>query len=136
MNYNRDVYVAAEKIAEDSGGFFIPELGVVSVGERWSDRQNAMSPAAKVEMERRLAYYTEVMEPTYNPPKPGFIESITSLFFGTDELPRRAASTQTNNESTTADASEIQRRIEFFNKMRSRTVPFSSETQQGIGAEQ
>jgi len=132
LNYSRDVYAAAEKIPEDSGGVFIPELGVVHGRKRFSDRYNAMSPAAKAEMERRLAYYTDVIEPTFDPPKPGIIESVASLFSGANESPQRADGVSTTEEQNTTDTAEIRPRMEFFRQMRdeSRDAGFSSGTQE------
>jgi hypothetical protein len=56
-NYDRDVYQAAEQTADDAGGIFIPGLGMVHGGKRLTDRYGRMSPTAKAEMDRRLAYY-------------------------------------------------------------------------------
>tara|TARA_R110002072_G_scaffold303100_1_gene493604 strand:+ start:18190 stop:18561 length:372 start_codon:yes stop_codon:yes gene_type:complete len=95
-NYNRDVYTAAEAIADDSGGIFVPELGTVRGGKRLVDRYRTMSPAAKAEMQRRFAYYTTVMEPTFDPPSRGIVNS-------------------------TIDSTEIQERIELFRQMARRS---------------
>ena len=79
-NYERDVYAAAEKVADDAGGIFIPELGIIYGGKKLSNRMGSMTPQARAEMQRRLEYYDDVVAPTFDPPRPGFLESLKSLF--------------------------------------------------------
>ena len=81
-NYERDVYAAAEKVAVDAGGIFIPELGIVHGGKELSNRMGSMTPQARAEMQRRLEYYDDVVAPTFDPPRPGFLERLRSLFGG------------------------------------------------------
>lgn len=85
INYNRDVYVAAETIAWNSGGTFVPELGMILGGGDFGTRFNSMSPIARKEMDRRLEYFASEMEATFDPPKPGVIESVVSLFSDSEE---------------------------------------------------
>lgn len=126
LNYKRDVYNAAEKIAEDSGGIFIPELGMIRGRANFSARYRSLSPASKEELSRRLTYYKEAVEPTFDPPKPGVIESVkgvfSATFFGDDASPQDADSGPADDE-TPVDSAEIQRRIEFFRQLRDGTKP-------------
>ncbi|TWU59956.1 hypothetical protein Poly51_02290 [Rubripirellula tenax] len=117
LNYKRDVYFAAEEIAEDSGGFFVPELGTIQGRKKFVDRYRAMSPEAKAEMERRMEYYAEVIEPDFNPPQPNIIESFSSLFSSGESVTNPSDVTLSVNGPPAQDASEIRRRIEgFLNK--------------------
>lgn len=84
-NYERDVYIAAEQVADYSGGIYIPELGMVHGGRELAKRMKAMSPEAKAEMARRLAYYEEVVEPDFDPPRPSIMDSLLSLFGVSDD---------------------------------------------------
>lgn len=120
-NYERDVYVAAEQLADNSGGIYIPELGMLHGGRELEKRIKAMSPEANAEMARRLAYYEEVMEPDFDPPRPSLWNSITSFFGISDdeeavddyEEVGRLGPSYGDSHSTIED------RIETFRKMRS-----------------
>ena len=118
LNYKRDVYFAAEKIAEDSGGFFVPELGTIQGRKKFVDRYRAMTPEAKAEMERRMMYYTDVVEPDFDPPQRSILESLANLFSG-DRHIVLPDSKVPDASSDAPDAGQIQRRIERFRQMRS-----------------
>ena len=59
INYDRDVRSAIDKEALDSGGVFIPEMGIIHGNGITVTKLKAMSPEAKAEMDRRLKYYAE-----------------------------------------------------------------------------
>jgi hypothetical protein len=77
--YERDVYAAAEQMAAESGGVFIPDLGLFHGGQDLKNRMQSMSPQAVAELQRRLDYDTSVMSPAVGPPRPGFWASVKSL---------------------------------------------------------
>ncbi|TWT98272.1 hypothetical protein Pla52n_47820 [Stieleria varia] len=132
VNYNRDVYVAAEEIAQSSGGTYIPELGVIHGRGQFSARYNAMSPAARKEMDRRMEFFAESIEPTFSPPKPSLLQSLQSLFTFTDDSPESGDSAAENGEEV--DPVDVQRRIEFFRRLQNGRE--HSYTQSEDGAEQ
>lgn len=121
-NYERDVYMAAEQIADNSGGVFIPELGMVHGGRELVKRMQAMSPEAKAEMDRRLAYYVEVMEPDFDPPRPSFLDSLRSFFGVSDDEEAANDDEEVGHLGPSVfDGSQdtVQDRIEAFRRMRS-----------------
>jgi len=125
-NYDRDVYLAAEQIAGDMGGTYIPELGIITGGGGLAKKMQAMSPQAKAEMQRRLTYYEKVMEPTFHPPRPSFWDSLKSLFRVSDEEEPQDES-EVDPWFSRKDASDsnqvdnrIQDRIDAFPRMQRR----------------
>ena len=59
INYDRDVRAAIDQEALESGGVFIPEMGIVRGNGITAKKLKSMSPDAKKEMERRLKYYAK-----------------------------------------------------------------------------
>ena len=125
-NYERDVYMAAEQVADHSGGIYIPELGLLHGGQELEKRMKAMSPEAQAEMARRLAYYEEVLEPTFDPPRSSILGSLKSLIGLSD---RGEAVCDDENVRHLGPASvfdggqdTVQDRIDALGRMRSRGV--------------
>lgn len=56
IRYERDVYIAAEYMAMDSGGIFIPEIGLFRGGKKLSQSLNSLPPEAGEELNRRIEY--------------------------------------------------------------------------------
>ena len=121
-NYERDVYAAAEQVADDAGGVFIPELGIIHGGKRLSNRVSSMSPQAKAEMQRRLKYYTDVMAPTFNPPRPTVWSTIKALVGAGNNNDSEGTNVGVRSKDANDDepsertSEEIQRRLEFFRR--------------------
>lgn len=83
INYKRDVYSAADRIALETGGVFIPEVGLFRGGKELAQRFNSMSPEAKAEMERRMEYLDEIADQYDDPklpPQPTFVTELKSGF--------------------------------------------------------
>ena len=136
-NYERDVYAAAEKVAVDAGGIFIPELGIIHGGKELSNRMGSMTPQARAEIQRRLAYDEDVVAPTFDPPRPGFLESLKSLFGcgqNNDSCGHVSAKPEDAGHGEPSEqhpeAKDIGRRIEFLRQSRgaSEGTPPSANT--------
>ncbi len=136
-NYERDVYAAAEQIADDAGGVFIPELGIIRGGKDLFNRVSSMTPQARAEMQRRLEYYNSAVAPTFDPPRPGFLESLKSLFGcgqNNDSCGQVSAKPEDvghgEPSEQNSEAKDIERRIKFLRQLRgaSEGTPPSANT--------
>lgn len=59
INYDREVRAAIDQQALESGGFFVPEMGIIRGNGITAKKLQSMSPDARKEMDRRLKYYAE-----------------------------------------------------------------------------